>query len=158
MALSMAVLLVPIFLLLAWLKFYTGAKPPTVDPSGAFAAAGAKFGSLQPVGLPDGWHPITVDVSGEGGTTIRVGYVGPGDEALQLVESNVAADKLLPAELGEGLRPQGAVELGGRSWHKFTVRGDEPALVLLEPTRTVLVHGRAPEDAIRAFTATLTTR
>jgi hypothetical protein len=74
---------------------------------------------------------------------------------VQLVESNVPAEKLLPAELSGG-QPQGPAELpGGASWQRYTARGNEQALVLLEPNRTVLVVGDAGEAELRELVTAL---
>lgn len=70
------------------------------------------------------------------------------------MESNVPADKLLPAELSGG-QPQGPAALPGGSWQRYTARSNEQALVLLEPTRTVIVIGDAGENELRALATAL---
>ncbi|WP_229399770.1 DUF4245 domain-containing protein [Micromonospora okii] len=154
MAISLLVLLVPIALLLALYRgFLGGDQPNVVDPAPALehARAASAFPVSQPAGLGSDWKAVSAgyrDVEG-GGSALRIGYVTPEGRGAQLVQSNVPPERLLPAELTAEARPQGPTELGGRSWQRYTARGNEQALVLLEPTRTVIVVGDARENELR---------
>ncbi|WP_174536185.1 DUF4245 domain-containing protein [Micromonospora chalcea] len=159
MALSLLILLVPIALLLAFYRgFLGGDSPVTVDPAPALEQARSAnvFPVSAPSGLGDDWRPVNARFRTEAdGSTLRIGYVTPEGRGAQLVESNVPAEKLLPAELSEG-RPQGAADLpGGLSWQRYTARGNEQALVLLEPNRTVIVVGDAGETELRKLATSL---
>ncbi|MFG2053586.1 DUF4245 family protein [Micromonospora sp. NPDC048930] len=158
MALSLLVLLVPIALLLAFYRgFLGGDAPATVDPAPAVeqARSAGAFPVSQPEGLGKGWRTVSARYQAEaGGATLRIGYLTPEGRGAQLVESSVPADKLLPAEL-KGGRPQGPVDLPGRTWQRYTARDNEQALVLLEPNRTVIVVGDAGENELRQLVGAL---
>lgn len=149
MAISLLVLLVPIALLLAFNRFVLDGEEPTVmDPGPAIEQAqrAGLFPVDRPVGLDAAWRTVRADFQrGEDGATLRVGYLAPGDGRVQLVQSDIPAERLLPAELAERTRPAGMVEIGGRQWQRLPGRPGEQALVLLEPERTVIVVGTAEE-------------
>ncbi|WP_117671304.1 DUF4245 domain-containing protein [Micromonospora sp. MW-13] len=153
MAISLLVLLVPIALLLAFYRgFLGGDQPSTVDPAPALeqARAASAFPVSQPTGLGDDWKTVSASYrSVEGGSNLRIGYLTPEGRGAQLVQSDVPPERLLPAELTAEGQPQGPTELGGRSWQRYTARGNEQALVLLEPGRTVIVVGDARENELR---------
>ncbi|MET7965194.1 DUF4245 family protein [Micromonospora sp. NPDC005305] len=159
MALSLLVLLVPIALLLAFYRgFLGGDAPVTVDAAPVFeqARAANAFPVAEPRGLGSDWRTVSARYQTESaGGTLRIGYVTPEGRGAQLVESNLPAEKLLPAELSGG-QPQGPADLpGGASWQRYTARGNEQALVLLEPNRTVLVVGDAGEAELRELVTAL---
>jgi hypothetical protein len=158
MALSLLVLLVPIVLLLAFYRgFLGGDEPATVDPAPAVeeARAANAFPVSTPAGLTSDWRTVSARYQTEpGGATLRIGYLTPEGRGAQLVESNVPAEKLLPAELSGG-QPQGTADLPGGRWQRYTARGNDQALVLLEPTRTVIVVGDAGDIELRQLAAAL---
>ncbi|MEU8263523.1 DUF4245 domain-containing protein [Micromonospora sp. NPDC048999] len=158
MALSLLVLLVPIALLFAFYRgFLNGEQPTIVDPAPAveLARSAGAFPVSHPDGLGSDWRTVSARYRAEeGGATLRIGYLTPDGRGAQLVESNVPADKLLPAELAGG-RPQGPADLPGGSWQRYTARSNEQALVLLEPNRTVIVIGDAREDELRQLATAL---
>ncbi|MFC4148344.1 DUF4245 domain-containing protein [Micromonospora mangrovi] len=158
MALSLLVLLVPIALLLAFYRgFLGGDEPTTVDPAPAVAEARSAnaFPVSQPDGLGSDWRTVSARYqTADGGATLRIGYVTPEGRGAQLVQSNVPADRLLKTELSGG-QPQGPAALPGGSWQRYTARGNEQALVLLEPNRTVIVIGDAGEAELRRLAGSL---
>ncbi|MEV0002423.1 DUF4245 family protein [Micromonospora sp. NPDC050980] len=159
MVLSLLVLLVPIALLIAFYRgFLGGDSPVTVDAAPAFeqARSANAFPVAQPTGLDSDWRTVNARFRTEAdGATLRIGYVTPEGRGAQLVQSNVGAEKLLPAELSDG-QPQGPVDLpDGLSWQRYTARGNEQALVLLEPNRTVIVVGDARESELRWLATSL---
>ncbi|MGR6317240.1 DUF4245 family protein [Micromonospora soli] len=158
MALSLLVLLVPIVLLLAFYRgFLGGDEPARVDPGPAVeqAQAAGAFPVSRPAGLASGWRTVSARYQAEpGGATLRIGYLTPEGRGAQLVESNVPADKLLPAEL-KGGQPQGPAELPGGSWQRYSARNNERALVLMQPNRTVIVVGDARENELRQLATAL---
>ncbi|MGY3516675.1 DUF4245 domain-containing protein [Micromonospora sp. PTRAS2] len=153
MAISLLVLLVPIALLLAFYRgFLGGDQPSTVDPAPAVeqARAANAFPVSQPAGLDSDWRTVSASYrTVEGGSSLRIGYLTPEGRGAQLVQSNVPPERLLPAELTAEGQPQGPTEVGGRNWQRYTARGNEQALVLLEPGRTVIVVGDARENELR---------
>lgn len=153
MAISLLVLLVPLALLLAFYRGFLGGEQPTVvDPAPALEQARAAnvFPVAEPAGLGSDWRTVNARFrQATEGATLRLGYLSPEGRGVQLVQSNVPAERLLPAELTEQSQPQGAVDLAGRSWQRYTARGNERALVLLEPDRTVIVAGEATENELR---------
>lgn len=159
MAISLLVLLVPIALLLGFYRVFLGGdEPVVVDPAPTIAQARAAnaFPVGEPTGLPDGWRPVTANLRRtDGSVTLRIGYVSPTGAGAQLVESNEPVESLLPAELTDQGRPEGAVEVAGRGWQRYTARANERAFVLMEPGRTVIVVGSAAEDELRELVAAL---
>ncbi|WP_433652733.1 DUF4245 domain-containing protein [Micromonospora zamorensis] len=159
MAISLLVLLVPITLLLAFYRgFLGGDEPTTVDPAPAIEQARSAnvFPVSQPEGLGSDWSTVSARYQTvEGGANLRLGYLTPEGRGVQLLQSNVPAERLLPAELTSQGQPQGPTELGGRTWQLYTARGNQQALVLLEPTRTVIVIGDARDNELRELAGSL---
>jgi hypothetical protein len=153
MLLSLAVLLLPIFLLLGLYRLVlSGDAPIAVDATQTWATArhSAQFTVLAPDGLPKGWTVASASfVNG----TLRVGYVSPAGTGLQLVESERSLDVLGPTELGTDARPGNLVSINGRAWRAYpVVHGGGQALVLVDAGRTVIVAGTAD---VRTFAAAL---
>ncbi|WP_328650965.1 DUF4245 domain-containing protein [Micromonospora sp. NBC_00330] len=159
MAISLLVLLVPIALLLAFYRgFLGGDQATTVDPAPAIEQA--RSANVFPVGQPQGlgadWKTVSARYQTvEGGANLRLGYLTPEGRGVQLLQSSVPADRLLPAELTSQAQPQGPTELAGRAWQLYTARGNQQALVLLEPTRTVIVVGDARDNELRELAGSL---
>lgn len=157
MALSLVVLLVPVLVVVLIYRVVQGGDQPVeVDTGQAVAqarAAGA-FPVSDAAGLGDGWRPISATFQdAEGGKILRVGYVTPDGGGVQLVQSDVPAERLLPAELTASGQPQGTTEVAGQTWQRYTARRGETALVLLQPDRTVIVVGGAAEEELRDLAA-----
>ncbi|MEU5668882.1 DUF4245 domain-containing protein [Micromonospora sp. NPDC047762] len=159
MAISLLVLLVPIALLLAFYRgFLGGDQATTVDPAPAIEQARSAnvFPVSQPQGLGADWKTVSARYQTvEGGANLRLGYLTPEGRGVQLLQSSVPADRLLPAELTSQGQPQGPTELAGRAWQLYTARGNQQALVLLEPTRTVIVVGDARDNELRELAGSL---
>ncbi|MEU8296695.1 DUF4245 domain-containing protein [Micromonospora sp. NPDC048909] len=159
MAISLLVLLIPIALLLAFYRgFLGGDQASTVDPTAAIdqARSANAFPVSQPADLGSDWRTVSANYQTvEGGANLRIGYLTPEGRGAQLVQSNVPAERLLPAELTDQAQPQGQADLAGRNWQRYTARGNEQALVLLEPGRTVIVVGDARETELRQLAAAL---
>jgi hypothetical protein len=159
MAISLLVLLIPIALLLAFYRgFLGGDQATTVDPAPAIeqARSANTFAVSEPRGLGSGWRTVSARYQPvEGGATLRIGYLTPEGRGVQLVQSSVPAERLLPAELTDQGQPQGQTELGGRTWQRYTARGNQQALVLLEPSRAVLVIGDARDNELRELAGAL---
>ncbi|GAB3143571.1 hypothetical protein GCM10027290_20090 [Micromonospora sonneratiae] len=159
MAISMLVLLVPIALLLGFYRVFLGGdQPVVVDPAPAIAQARSAnaFPVVEPTGLGSEWRTVSASFRrADDGATLRIGYLSPDGRGVQLVQSNVPAERLIPTELAASGQAQGAVELAGRSWQRYPARSGERALVLLEPTRTVIVVGAAPESELHDLARSL---
>jgi hypothetical protein len=158
MALSMVVLLIPIVLLLGFYRLlFDGDEPIGVDPAPALAearAAGA-FPVLEPTGLPADWTTSTATFRRTAeGATLRIGYVNPDGDPLQLVQSSVPAATLLPAELGK-TGPGGTVQVGSRTWQRYESRPGEEAIVLSDKGRTVIVVGATELGQLQTLAAAL---
>ncbi|PZF92400.1 DUF4245 domain-containing protein [Micromonospora deserti] len=158
MALSLLVLLIPIALLLAFYRgFLGGDQPTTVDPAPAIEQArAANAFPVSAPGLGDGWRTVSASYQvAERGSSLRLGYLTPEGRGAQLVQSSVPPERLLPTELTDQGQPQGQTDLGGRTWQRYTARGNEQALVLLEPNRTVIVVGDARDNELRHLATSL---
>src|SRR5690606_3602283 len=116
------------------------------------------FPVLVPHGLGEGWQPAQATFRrGEDVTvgTLRVGYLTPSGGQVLLIESNADASGLLASELGEDVRADGEVVVAGRPWTRSVVRGDERALVLLDPDRITIIVGRAPIEEMAELAGSL---
>ncbi|MEV4636272.1 DUF4245 domain-containing protein [Actinoplanes sp. NPDC049548] len=160
MAMSLAVLLVPIALLLLFYRLVLdGDKPVAVDPQSAIeqARAAAAFEVAVPQGLGDDWHVQSAtfkrDSGGRG--TLRLGYVDPDSKPLQLVESSLATATLIPAELGKDPKAVGTFRAGARTWQRYDGRPGEDALVLIEKGRTIIVAGPAQSRTLETLASSL---
>jgi uncharacterized protein DUF4245 len=159
MLVSLAVLLVPIALVLIFYRVVLGGDAPvTMDPAPTIQEAqrAAAFPVAVQVGLGEGWHVSTATFRrATDGATLRLGYVDPDKDPLQLIESNVAAATLLPAELGKSAKPTGIFRAANGAWRQYDSRPGEQALVLAEQNRTIIVVGKADIKRLQALAATL---
>jgi hypothetical protein len=159
MAISLLVLLVPIALLLIFYRAVLGGdEPVVVDPAPAVESAqrAGAFPVTTPTGLDDGWRPISATFGEvDGGRVLRIGYVTPDGDGAQLIETNAPVQGFLPTELTAQARPEGSLDIEGKAWQRYTARPGERALVLLEPSRTTVVVGKASEDELRALAGAL---
>lgn len=159
MAISLIVLLIPIVLLLAFYRLVLGGgSPVTVDPADAIqqARTAAVFPVAVPGDLGDDWHTISATWRDDpNGATLRLGYVAPDDDSALLIESNVPAAQLLPAELGKEAKPRATVRAGNAAWRSYLARPGETALVLSDPTRTIIVTGNTDPKHLEALAASL---
>jgi hypothetical protein len=155
MAISLLVLLVPVALtVLVYRVVLDGDRPVVVDPTSAIAQARADraFPVAEPTGLDSGWRTVSARYQrGADGATLRLGYLTPGGDGVQLVQGNVPADRLLPRELTNEARPEGQLDLAGTTWQRYLARPGERALVLLDPVRTVIVIGSTSESDLRTL-------
>lgn len=160
MAMSLLVLLVPIALFLGFYRLVLGGdQPVAVDPAPAVAQAraAAAFPVRAPVGLRAGWVVTSASFrQAEGGRRVlRLGYLTPGGAGVQLVQSDLPVEQLIPTELSAGARSRGPAQVPGASWQRYTARPGEQALVLLEPGGTSLVVGSASERELGELAAAL---
>lgn len=162
MALSLLVLLIPVGLVFGLYRFLGHETPPTIDPAPAYQSArnADELPILEP-SLPAGWQVQLAQYRRESvrGSTVgvlRIGLRSPAGGAMQLVESAAPAQELTLGELGDGARAQGAAQIGGRTWTRYSAtRAGERGLQLAEPGRTILVYGRATDDDLALLAAAL---
>jgi hypothetical protein len=160
MALSLAVLLVPIIILLGVYRyFFAGDAPVKVDPAQTYATAqhDAGYPIRQPGNLPGGWTSISSSFTrGEDGSVLRVAYVLPARTGFQLIESNRPVNSLLPDELGADAKPGSLETIGDRQWRAYpAARDGNRALVLAEDGRTTIVIGTTTDADLRTFALAL---
>lgn len=156
LVISLVVLLVPVFVLFGGYQLLAGrTEPLRVDQAEAIAEAeAAGLPVVTPAGLAEDWAPVSaVFRRGGGGLTLRLGYVTPEGAGVQLVQSTIPADRLLPAELPEVAVPAGALEVAGGQWQRYQTEQGERSLVRLEPDLTTLVIGNAAEPELAALAA-----
>ena len=155
LAFALAVLLVPVLLLLGLYRVLGNEEPPVYDTSQAYEAARAAkaFDVLEPSGLPDGYYVQSATFRPG---VLRIGMQTPDRAGLQVMQTDQPADQFVPAQLGEGARPEGETEVNGRRWQRYRGgRTGERAYVLLEPARTVVVLGRAKDEQLRRVVESL---
>jgi hypothetical protein len=160
MARALLILLIPILLAGLLLKACGSSDPSVVDTAPAIADArqAALFEVREPRSLPEGWRSVqaTFRRTQEGTVgTLRLGYLTPAGGQVLIVESNEEAGVLLARELGDEVRPQGELTVGGQAWSHSIVRGDERALVNTGGGRTIIVVGRASVDELTALAGSL---
>jgi Protein of unknown function (DUF4245) len=159
MAMSLAVLLVPIALLLIFYRVVlSGDAPVTVDPAATIQEAqqAAAFTVAVPQGLGDDWHTSSAKFARQTtGATLRLGYVDPDKDPVQLVESSIPADSLLPGELGDKAKALGNFRTEAGVWRLYDARPGEKALVLTEPARTIVVVGRTDVENLETLAKSL---
>jgi hypothetical protein len=160
MALSMAVLLIPVLLLLVGYRvFFAGDAPVSVDPGDAYATAkhDAHFTILEPVDLAPGWTSIAAKFEKvDDGSVLRVSYVPPDSTGLQLVESDRPVDSLLPDEVGSDSQPGNLIGIAGQQWRAYPeAKGGGRALVLTGNGYTTVIIGTATDQDMRTFAASL---
>ena len=159
MALSLAVLLIPIALLIVFYRVVLdGDKPVTVDPSSTIQEA--QSAGLFPVAVPghlsDDWHASSATFQRQAnGATLRIGYIDPDDNGLQLIESSVPPATLLPAELGSASKQVDVYRSDARMWRLYDARPGEQALVLGETGRTLIVVGRTDARNLEKLASSL---
>jgi len=159
MIMSLAVLLVPIALLLILYRtLLSGDAPITVDPAPTIqeAQAAKLFPVAVPQGLSDDWHTSTATFTrAPNGATLRLGYVDPDKDPIQLIESSVPTDTLLPTELSAGAKPTGNFRSASGVWRVYDARPGEKALVLGEQNRTIVIVGRTDVDNLEKLATSL---
>ncbi|NUR51296.1 MAG: DUF4245 domain-containing protein [Hamadaea sp.] len=153
MALSLAVLFVPILLVLGVGRFlYGDSTTATVDP--AVALSGAARASMSP--LPQGQVPPdwkVVSAAYRDGV-LRLGYLTDADKGVQLVQGRGDAAAFVRAELTASAKQQGAMEVAGADWQRWTGRPGESALVRTTGDVTMIVVGPVGEsDLVKLVTA-----
>jgi hypothetical protein len=145
MAMSLAVLIIPIALLLIFYRtVLSGDAPISVDPAPTIRQAqqAGIFPVAVPQGLGDDWHSSSAVFKRQpDGATLRLGYVDPDKDPIQLVQSSVPPDTLLPAELSKKAEAQGNFRSATGVWRVYQARPGEQALVLVEQNRTIIVVG-----------------
>jgi hypothetical protein len=160
MALSLGILIVPIALLLIFYRvFFDGDAPVTVDAGPVLQEArqAAAFPVVAPAGLGSDWHTSSATFgTTAGGATLRIGYVDPGKDPLQLVESSVATTTLIREELTAAAQPQmTSFRTANGVWRLYNGRPGEKALVLADGSRTIIVVGKADESSLEKLAASL---
>lgn len=159
MILSLAVLIVPIALGLIFYRFVlNGDAPVTVDPSSTIQEArqAAIFPVAVPAGLGGDWHPSSATFSKQAsGATLRIGYVDPGKDPIQLVESSVPPATLLPAELTDKAEPVTSFHAANGVWRLYNGRPGEQALIKIDQNRTIIVVGKADVENLERLASAL---
>jgi hypothetical protein len=159
MTLSLAILIVPIALLLIFYRtVLSGDAPITVDaaPTIQEARQAGVFAVVEPRGLGGDWHTASATFKREAnGATLRIGYVDPDKDPVQLVESNVPSATLLPGELGSDAKALGNYRTPAGVWRVYEGRPGETALVLADPARTVVVVGKTGMENLETLASSL---
>jgi hypothetical protein len=159
MIISLLVLLIPIALLLVFYRVVLdGDAPVAIDASDTInqARTAAVFPVAEPRGLGGDWHTTSATWTRTAdGATLRLGYVAPDDDSALVIQSNIAPDKLVPAELGDKAQPRGTIRTGNAAWRSYLARPGETALVLSDPARTIIVTGNTDAKHLEEMAAAL---
>lgn len=145
MALSMAVLLVPVLIFVLLYRFFGHETPPTVDTASAYDAARAAhpYDVLTPSGLPGNWYITEADyANGE----LRLTVDTPSHGGALFVETTTDPATLIPAEAGAKAHVDKVVDINNTQWQHFIDgRPGEQALVQVGTNRTILIVGKATD-------------
>ncbi len=123
MAMSMAVLLIPIGLFYAgWQWVAADRQVSVVDTTEDYATAASLGLAVIEPELSEDWKPISSDLAVEGETvTLRTGWYSPEGDGLQVVETNGAA-----ADVNEDITGAGTpVEAAGIEWAAYDLSSGE---------------------------------
>lgn len=148
----------PVLLLVGGYQLISGRnRPVEVDPAPALAEAeAAGMAVATPTGLGDDWVPVSAVLQRPAaGMTLRIGYLTPDGPSVQLVQSTVPAERLLPAELPDAAQPAGTVEVAGEPWQRYENQDGERALVHLTSSLTTVVVGSTSEAQLHQLAAGL---
>ena len=155
MALSMAVLLVPVLIFVLLYRFFGHETPPTVDTASAYDAARAAhpYDVLTPGGLPGDWHIAGATyANGE----LRLTVDTPSGGGALFVETTADPATLVPAEVGRSAHLDKVVDISGTQWQQLTGgRPGEQALVQVGTNRTILIVGKASAAEQKTLAASL---
>ncbi|RRR97552.1 DUF4245 family protein [Glycomyces terrestris] len=136
MALSMAVLLVPLGLVYwGWGWIAADRQVSVVDTAGNLAtAASLGLPAIEPE-LSEDWKPISTHLAAEGETaTLRTGWYSPDGNGLQMSETSGAA-----TEVDEDLTGAGTpVEAGGIQWTSYELDSGEAWVAEIDGATVVL--------------------
>ncbi|MET7395051.1 DUF4245 domain-containing protein [Dactylosporangium sp. NPDC005572] len=155
MALSMIVLLVPVFLLVVFYRFLGHEEPPAVDTTEVYGSVqrAGQFELLKPEGLPKDWRIASATYTDD---VLRLGVTAPDDGAMQIVESAKPTDVLVADVVAKEAKKAGTVTVNGVQWQWYSdARPGERALVQVSGDRTVVVVGRASEEQIQQLAGSL---
>jgi hypothetical protein len=159
MAKAVLVLLVPVAILAAVYVFFLGGNNViAIDPSNTYANArlSAGFTVLEPTGLSSGWKPVSSAYVAGKPSTLRVGYIAPNGDGLQLVESDVPTDTLLKKEIGGYDIVGRPSDTAGRTWSEVRSKsGGNLALVYTDANTTVIIRGQSDATELTDLAAAL---
>ncbi|GAA1588340.1 DUF4245 domain-containing protein [Actinoplanes couchii] len=151
MIISLLVLLVPIALMMGFYRVVLdGDRPVSIDPASSIDLASRAFPVAVPAGLTEDqdWHITSANFRREdNGATLRIGYIPPSDKAILMIQSNVDASVLVPAEVGAQGQRTGTFRTGQRTWLQYSGRTNETALIATEETRTIVILGDSADTA-----------
>ncbi|WP_327006288.1 DUF4245 domain-containing protein [Dactylosporangium sp. NBC_01737] len=155
MALSMLVLLVPVFLLVGFYRFLGHEDPPAVDTTEVYGSVqrAGQFTPLKPTDLPQGWRIASATFTGG---VLRIGVTAPSDGAMQVVESAQPSATLIPSIVGTGGAAGAPVSINGTEWQRHDDgRPGERALIQSATGRTVIIFGRATDSQLQRLASSL---
>jgi len=163
MARSIIVLLIPVAIVVALFRAFGHEDVQVVDPGTALsrARAAAAFPVVEPTGLGSGWRPISASFQRadaqrpDAGATLRIGYLTPGGNGVQLIESSEPTTTLAERELGGRVDKRRDVDINGRRWVLATVRASESALLSFEPDRSLILVGKATDAELTELAKSL---
>jgi hypothetical protein len=152
MALSMLVLIIPVFLLVGFYRYLGHETPPALDSTEVYASVerAGQFRPLKPDDLPDGWRIASATFT-DG--VLRLGVTAPDNGALQIVESAKPREELLSVAVNQGARAGEALPNG---WDRVTgARPGERAIVQTTGPRTVIIVGQAKDEQLQRLARSL---
>ncbi|GAA2589846.1 hypothetical protein GCM10010399_19910 [Dactylosporangium fulvum] len=155
MALSMIVLLVPVFLLVVFYRFLGNEEPPAVDTTEVYGSVqrADQFTALKPEGLPSGWRIASATFT-DG--VLRLGVTAPDDGAMQVVESTKPTSVLVTDVIGPSAKPGETITVNNLSWQRYSEgRPGEHALVQVTDHRTIIVVGHATDAQLQRLAESL---
>lgn len=163
---AMVVVLVPVFLIVAWFTRIPEPQPNVVDARPVVAAAReAGYPVLAPAELPDGWVATRARWTPRGqaglnrepvpGNTIALGFLSP-ERQYFAIDQRDALPELLVRDVTRDGRADGESRVGDVTWTRYVSQDRRTrALVRLDADHATIVSGDVRDDQLEAFTATL---
>lgn len=128
-----------------------------VDPAGDVQAfSRVAPGIPVPSAVPSGWTATSSTLEG---TSLRIGYVVPGDGYVEYTARAGSDPAFVTDQTGRGT-PGSTLRVGGRSFRVYSGAGGATSLVLRDGTGTVVLGGlreTADDALITLLAGTLTT-
>ncbi|WP_296136781.1 DUF4245 domain-containing protein [uncultured Tessaracoccus sp.] len=168
MFLSLAVLMVPLVLLIAFFTLDPEPQAEAVDvaPSLERAEAESPYPVLRATNLPDGWTPVRAAWARDGsrwidgeaavGNAWQLGYMGPDEIYYGLEQRDRAVGQAITRLTREGSATGATVEAAGLRWDAYESKdGRTTSLVAKEGEMVAVASADTDLDALTRYVTTL---
>ena len=168
MVISLAVILIPVLLIVAFFSLPADDAPEAVDvaPVLARAQTASPYPLIVAEGLDAGWTPVRAAFAADGdawidsrpavGDSWQVGYLSPEGTYFGVQQRNASETAFIDDITRDGVAMGGQVDAAGRTWERFESRdGRTRTLVSLGDDSTAVVAADTDFLELEAFAALL---